>query len=276
LDLKFEKYSGTGNDFIVIDNRELKLDTQRKKVWAKICDRKNGVGADGILFVEPSLDYDFKMRYLNADGGEVDMCGNGARVLTQFVHNDLQLKEETNYIFETANGVYKSQMDSTFGVKLQMTELYDVDKIKISDFPDSFNCHNTLYLNTGVPHCIFHVDDVKNIDLQKHGAKVRYDDRFENGANANYFQVDADNKITMRTYERGVEGETLACGTGAVAAALACSKFFNWKDLVEVSMPGGLLTILFNDSHSEVFLCGQVEKIFSDSISGEEFFKPNE
>jgi len=269
LKLNFEKYSGTGNDFVVIDNRKLAINTQHKASWAQICDRKLGVGADGVLFVEPSEKYDFKMRYLNADGGEVDMCGNGARVLIHFVHENLKLKVESNYVFETANGVYKASMDSKFGVKLQMVELYNVDKIKISDLAP---LENSLYLNTGVPHCIFHVKEADAVDLQNHGAKVRYDKRFENGVNSNYFEVIEDNIIKLRTYERGVEGETLACGTGAVAAALACSKFFSWEKEVEVRMPGGILTILFNAGHSEVYLCGQVEKIFSGSLLNKELF----
>ncbi len=272
MKLNFEKYSGTGNDFVVIDNRELLINTQHKASWAKICDRKLGIGADGVLMVEPSMDYDFEMRYLNADGGEVDMCGNGARVLVHYVHTELKLKKDINYIFETTNGVYKASLDNEYGVKLQMVELYDVDDINISDL--AFN-ENQLYLNTGVPHCIFHVDDVKAVDLQNHGESVRYDKRFKNGVNANYFEVVSDNIINLRTYERGVEGETLACGTGAVAAALACSKFFSWKERVEVRMPGGILTILFNLDHSEVYLCGQVEKIFSGSISYPELLKLN-
>lgn len=260
----FFKYSGTGNDFVVLDNRDEKLTIDDPKVWEKICDRKNGVGADGILLLEKSKNYDFKMRYLNADGGEVEMCGNGARVITDFAHNELSLHPGTQYEFETMNGVYKANIDEVYGIRLLMTELFDIDKIDISDLNEG---HKSLYLNTGVPHCIFETLDVDKLELQEKGASVRYDKRFENGVNANFFHIEKDGVIKLRTYERGVEGETLACGTGATAAAIACSKFYGWKEKVEVKMPGGSLYILFNNDFSEVYLCGKTKKIFSGNLS---------
>ena len=264
MHFSFFKYSGTGNDFVVLDNRDEKLTIEDPKVWEKICDRKNGIGADGVLLLEKSQKHDFRMRYLNADGGEVEMCGNGARVITDFAHNELSLHPEIEYEFETMNGVYKAYIDKEYGIRLLMTELFDVDKIDISDLSAS---GKHLYLNTGVPHCIFEVPDVDHVDLQESGALIRYDKRFEKGVNANFFHVEKDGVIKLRTYERGVEGETLACGTGATAAAIACSKLYGWKDRVEVKMPGGSLHILFNDNLSEVYLCGKTEKIFSGSFS---------
>lgn len=258
----FFKYSGTGNDFVIIDNRNGVCDVEDKKYWQKVCDRKFGVGADGVLFLNPSEKYDYRMIYLNADGGEVSMCGNGTRCLAHFAATVLGLGDKKSYTFETQKGVYKAHVNGDF-VKVLMSELYDVDAIEVSDL---FKSSHSKFMNTGVPHCVYECDQLDDLDLQNVGAKIRYDERFPEGVNANFFKVVGDRHIRLRTYERGVEGETLACGTGATAAALSTSKFFGWQHDVRVEMPGGDLVIEFNQDHSEVYLGGQVEKIFSGTL----------
>lgn len=260
--IQFKKYNATGNDFIVIDNREGIVDANDKKLWESLCRLKTGIGADGVLLVEKSAKYDFKMRYINADGGEVSMCGNGARAITAFVHTDLAFNK-SHYQFETMNSVYESFLDSEFGYRLKMTELYDVEKIAVGDLVPS---EKSRYLNTGVPHCVYEVKDVAHFDVYNHGKKVRYDARFEKGTNANFYEVLKAGVVKIRTYERGVENETLSCGTGAVATALSAAHFHQYRDLVVLETLGGTLAVKFSDDLKEIYLCGKVEKVFEGSF----------
>lgn len=258
--MEFEKYSGTGNDFIVIDNRTGHCDKVGKDEWAKLCKRGLSVGADGVLLLEESEKTDFKMVYLNADGGEVGMCGNGARCIVHFYWKKTE-KEKAKFSFETRDGVYQGEVVSEDYVDVQMTEIFDEQKVHLDNLVE---CESSFYINTGVPHSVFYMSDVDSIDICKMGSKVRFDDRFKNGANANFCEEVSAGKIKMRTYERGVENETLACGTGAVAAAIGYRKNFKKEDEVLVMMPGGDLTIKFKDD--EIYLCGKVENIYSGKI----------
>lgn len=258
--IDFYKYSATGNDFIVIDNRENSYDLSNKALWEKLCHRKTGVGADGVLFLEQSLEEDFKMRYLNSDGGEVEMCGNGARALTAFAHKILGLNKEV-YSFETKNGIYECALDKEWGFCLKMTELYDVNLIDLSDLEKTVKAQDSLYLNTGVPHSVFEVKDIKNFDIFNQGKIIRYDERFKLGSNANFFEMQ-DQTCIIRTYERGVEDETLSCGTGAVATAIMVARKYHLKKQVILQTLGGLLCVRFNSDFSEVYLCGKVDEIF--------------
>ena len=206
---------------------------------------------------------DFKMRYINADGGEVEMCGNGARAITAFAHN-LLLDKKVTYQFETMNGVYECSEDKVYGWRLKMTELYDVDKIKLDSLPIK-NAY-ALYLNTGVPHCVFLVDNILEYPVFDHGKLVRNNMLFEKGTNANFFEVLKPQHLRVRTFERGVENETLSCGTGVTATAIAAAKFYNWKDEIVLETLGGRLAVQFNSDFSSVFLCGKVEIIFTGKI----------
>lgn len=255
--------NATGNDFIVIDNTRNVVSAENKLLWDRLCCLKSGIGADGVLLFEKSTKADFKMRYINADGGEVEMCGNGARAITAFAHEHLEKKKEV-YQFETMNGVYECALDAKFGFKLKMTELYDVDKINLDEFP--FPKKQSLYLNTGVPHCVFEVEHLKDYPIVEQGRSVRYHDLFEKGSNANFFEVIEKNHLRVRTYERGVENETLSCGTGVTATAIAAAKFYHWSDEIQVETLGGPLAVMFNSDFSSVYLCGQVEKVFVGSI----------
>jgi diaminopimelate epimerase len=258
--ISFDKYCGTGNDFVVLDNRNNSFDPLNKVLWEKVCDRRFGVGADGVLFFNDSNEYDFEMVYLNADGGEVGMCGNGARALTAFA-SKIQF-DKRKFTFKTRDGVYQSELLKSGDVKLEMVEVLDEQKYDVSDLIKS---ENSFYINTGVPHSVFFLESVSDIDIQKLGEKVRYDNRFNGGCNANFVSVDSEGKLTLRTYERGVEAETLACGTGAVAAAIAYRKLYKKITSVDIKVQGGILNILFEDS--KIYLCGKAQKIFSGVIN---------
>ncbi|WP_372655556.1 diaminopimelate epimerase [Halobacteriovorax sp.] len=254
--ISFDKYCGTGNDFIVLDNRTNSFDPKDSSFWQRLCDRRFGIGADGVLFFNNSDEYDFEMVYLNADGGEVGMCGNGARALTSFAKK-IQF-DKTSFTFKTRDGIYTSEVLKDGEIKLEMTQLEEIKAIDVSDILKS---SNSFYMNTGVPHSVYFLDTVNDIPLDEWGAKVRYDSRFSEGCNANFVEIISDGNLKVRTYERGVEGETLACGTGAVACAWAYRELYKSLDSISIDVPGGNLRILFQEE--KVFLCGKAEKIFS-------------
>lgn len=260
--INFTKFNATGNDFIVIDNRDLKYKAEDKNKWAALCSLKTGIGADGVLLLEKSSTVDFKMRYINADGGEVEMCGNGARAITAFANEVLDSKKVT-YKFETMNGVYECSLDTKYGYRLKMTELYDVGKIELKDLDPKVHAKNSFYMNTGVPHAVFEIEKIKEYPVFDNGRMVRYDERFPKGSNANFFEVISANHVKIRTYERGVENETLSCGTGATATALVAAKFYGWNDEVVLETMGGILAVKFSKDLKDIYLCGKVEKIFT-------------
>lgn len=259
FNLDFTKMNATGNDFIVIDNRDQIVKAMDKELWKKLCSLKTGIGADGVLLLEKSTVADFRMRYINADGGEVEMCGNGGRAITAFAHDLLELPKNT-YQFETMNGIYECSQDASHGYRLKMTELYDVEKISLSCL--NIKCQHSMYLNTGVPHSVFEVENILDYPVFEHGRSVRYNPIFEKGSNANFFEVVGPKHLRVRTYERGVENETLSCGTGVTATAIAAAKFYNWSDEIIIETLGGRLAVQFNSTFSEVYLCGKVEKTF--------------
>lgn len=257
--IDFTKMNATGNDFIVIDNRKLIVSAANVELWKKLCSLKTGVGADGVLLLEKSQKADFKMRYINADGGEVEMCGNGGRAITAFAHDVLDQKK-TTYQFETMNGIYECSLDLVHGYRLKMTELYDVDQIDLS----SLNIKNKhcMYMNTGVPHCVFEIENILEYPVFETGKSVRYNPLFAKGTNANFFEVTSPKHLRVRTYERGVENETLSCGTGVTAVAIAAAKIYKWTDEIILETLGGRLAVQFNQDFSSVYLCGKVEKVF--------------
>ena len=264
--INFTKINATGNDFVVIDNRNQIFKAEDKALWAKLCALKTGVGADGVLLLETSSTTDFKMRYINADGGEVEMCGNGARALTSYAHDVLDQKKET-YRFETMNGLYECSLDAEYGFRLKMTELYDIDQIKLNDLNSTVSSKRSLYMNTGVPHAVFEIEKIKDYPVFEKGKLVRYDARFPKGSNANFFEVISPKHIKIRTYERGVENETLSCGTGATATALAAAKFYGWNEEVVLETLGGRLAVKFSSDLKDIYLCGKVEKVFTGVIN---------
>ncbi len=264
LRLNFTKMNATGNDFIVIDNRNSFVEAENRQLWSKLCTLKIGIGADGVLLLEKSSKADFRMRYINADGGEVEMCGNGGRAITAFAHEILETKKDS-YQFETMNGIYECSLDPVHGYRLKMTELYDVEKINL-DSIDIKNKHS-MYMNTGVPHCVFEVEDITNYPVFEKGKSVRYNPLFAKGSNANFYEIIGTKHLKVRTYERGVEGETLSCGTGVTATAIAAAKIYKWSDEIQIETLGGKLAVQFNADFSAVYLCGKVEKIFEGLVN---------
>ncbi|MBF0363735.1 MAG: diaminopimelate epimerase [Oligoflexia bacterium] len=299
IPIHFYKYQAVGNDFVVIDNRKYKLSKDDRNKWSRVCDRKMGIGADGVLLLEEEEEgsggVDFKMVYLNADGGEAEMCGNGARSITHFAHFVLALKTlESNYVkysFQTAKAIYNSYVTES-EIKVEMTNIKEEpeleDKLRAcEEFAKEFV--SVFFINTGVPHLVLEVESkrkLEEINLKEVAPFFRYHKMLTavGGANVNFFTTiasDSDSdSVFVRTYERGVEDETLSCGTGAVAVALTMiknskisrsrsrsrSRSICNKQLIIVKTKGGELKVSFDscesNSSNSVFLGGQVEKVF--------------
>lgn len=261
MKLDFYKYSSTGNDFILLDNREGNQPVSDKNYWQKLCSRRTSIGADGVIFVESSEAQDFHMRYLNADGGEVSMCGNGTRAIAHFFRY-LTKTQKSELSFSTMNGVYRAQFDGEL-VWIEMTEAYDQ---QIVDNSQLYSEHKgSYYMNTGVPHCIYLVDDVELVDVYGAGKEIRYHELFENGVNTNFISKISDGQYKVRTYERGVEDETLSCGTGITASA-----HFLWNEgheknqVLVFQSRGGELTV--KKEKDVVFFGGVTKMIYKGSL----------
>jgi diaminopimelate epimerase len=265
--LSFTKMNGAGNDFVMIDNRNRALSLDASRV-ALLCDRHRGIGADGVLAVEPSTQgADFRMRYYNADGGEAEMCGNGARCFARFARRLGASNAEMS--FETLAGIIRASFPG------------DLVCITMSD-PNSYRSPFDLvingrtlsvhFLNTGVPHAVVFADDIAAIDVGKDGAALRHHPAFApRGTNANFVQVLAPQSVAIRTYERGVEAETLACGTGVCAAALLHSLREGSAPPIKVKVRGGdTLEVGFkaaDGSFRDVTLTGPADFVFDGTIS---------
>lgn len=262
--MQFYKYSGSGNDFIFIDNRDGTLRIKPTQVidW---CKRREGIGADGVITINHSENSDFSMRIFNADGSEAEMCGNGARCSVHFCYHILKMKTEKEFVFDTMNGVYSGEIVSEDEVKIRMTELYGVDSINISDLSGK----NSLYLNTGVPHAVIQVSSVEDVKVKAVGSAIRNDVRFPNGTNVDFFEVinSEEQTIKLRVYERGVEDETLCCGTGVMATAVSCAKFFDWSGTVTIYAKGGLLKAIVDKDLKQLYFQGEVKMLFSGIIN---------
>ena len=214
--LRFTKMNGAGNDFILIDNRMGDVRLDRSQI-AQLCDRHRGIGADGILLLEkPGNRADFRMRYFNADGGEAEMCGNGARCFARFANKVAAAKEKIS--FETQAGLISAELKGD-SVTLGMTEPADLRlHLELGIAGENKTVH---FINSGVPHVVIPVVNIEDVDVRHEGAAVRYHKIFSpSGTNVNFMEKRGAKKIAIRTYERGVEDETLACGTGIVASAL--------------------------------------------------------
>jgi diaminopimelate epimerase len=202
------------------------------------------------------------MRYINADGTEVEMCGNGGRAISYYFYHYISDRSK-KLQFETMNGVYFSEILEN-DVRLEMSELKELGKKKIDHI---FKSKNSLYLNTGVPHCVYETENIQDFDVFQTGREIRNNELFKNGTNVNFFEKIEQNKIFVRTYERGVEDETLSCGTGVTASAIAVARFFDWKNRVDVETKGGNLSVEFSDNFEKIFLGGGVNEVYSGSFS---------
>lgn len=255
MTLQFYKYEGAGNDFVMIDNRDGKLSLTTKEIEA-LCDRNMGIGGDGLMLIETLQGYDFYMRYYNSDGSEVGMCGNGGRCIALFAHH-LGIGGSVKK-FKAKDGEHAAEIvsaDERNGiVKIQLIDIEQINKITTDKF----------FLNSGVPHYVEFVDDVKKVDVESLGRRIRYS--VEGGTNVNFVQIVGDTLI-IRTYERGVEGETLACGTGATAAAVAAhySRRVSSNN-VNVRVLGGELSVSFDETYRNITLTGGARKIFKGEL----------
>ncbi|MDR1304772.1 MAG: diaminopimelate epimerase [Verrucomicrobiales bacterium] len=251
MKLNFWKMNGAGNDFVCLDNRDRQLRLSRRQI-ARLCCRQFGVGADGVLALEPArtADCDFRMRYYNADGGEAAMCGNGARCFARFAQQ-VTGSAARQLRFDTGAGPVGAEF---FGrqVRVELTAPRDLRLDEKIQTPAGALTVSSL--NTGVPHAVVIVSDTEKIDVPQTGAVLRWHRRFQpQGVNVNFAQVLAPGQIQVRTYERGVEAETLACGTGVTATALVAAAKFGWRSPVTVSVRSGAkLRVLFTVSGSGV------------------------
>ena len=253
--IKFYKYQGTGNDFVMIDNRDLHF-PKDKNFIKKLCDRRFGIGGDGLILLENDEKADFKMVYYNSDGNESTMCGNGGRCLVAFAHFLDIFEERTT--FEAIDGLHEAE------IKNGMVKLKMIDVNTISADGENF------VLNTGSPHFVQSVSDLENYDVRTLGNKIRNSATYQKeGINVNFVEKVSENEIFVRTYERGVEDETYSCGTGATAAALV---YLKDKDLNEVAVKvlGGNLRIYAeqnNDSFKNIWLEGPAQQVFRGEIN---------
>lgn len=267
--LTFTKMVGSGNDFIVMDNRNGMISENEYAQYATIlCDRRHGVGADGVILVAKSDTLPFCMRIINADGSEAEMCGNGARCIARYAleHGIAQ----RDMCFETRAGEIRATVFNDV-VKVNMTAPHDLRRNIALTLQDGTSV-TVSHLNTGVPHVVLFVDDVASADVKTIGKAIRYHEAFApRGTNVNFVQIAGSHALRVRTYERGVEDETLSCGSGSTASALIAAIEKNVQSPVAVSTHGGeILTIYFergkNDSFCNVFLEGAVRSVFTGEL----------
>jgi diaminopimelate epimerase len=257
--IAFEKYQGTGNDFVIIDIRNHAIPTT-PDIISRLCDRHWGIGADGLILLDKSADHDFSMRYFNADGKESSMCGNGGRCITAFAHKHGIIAKHA--FFTAVDGEHRAEIlshhNNHYHIQLQMQ---DVD---IENWKD-----DEIFLQTGSPHLVKICTGLADKNVFNDGKRLRYDSRYgEGGTNVNFIE-DIDGLLNIRTYERGVEDETLSCGTGVTAAAIAWAIRQGLDDQIELQTKGGLLKVSFikeTEKFSHVLLTGAAEFVFSGEI----------
>jgi diaminopimelate epimerase len=272
MKIPFTKMSGSGNDFILIDHRTPFLDEDRMKKFArKVCRRKVSVGADGLILVEESKRGDFKWRFFNADGSEAEMCGNGGRCVARFAH--LKGMAGPSLTFETLAGIISAEVNGK-RVKLEMTKPHSLkldEKISIEGKELTLSS-----INTGVPHAVLFLKGLENVDVVEMGRVIRFHPHYAPaGANANFVKVENSSRLSVRTYERGVEDETLACGTGVVASALVAAFKGFVKSPVSIKTSGGeILTVHFeieSDQIKKVFFEGDIHITYEGEMWEEAF-----
>jgi diaminopimelate epimerase len=254
----FYKYQGTGNDFVIFDNREGKYSFSSHQI-RDLCDRRCGIGGDGLMLLNKHKEHDFEMIYYNSDGHPSSMCGNGGRCLVKFAHDMGIVK--TEYTFLAIDGVHKGSINTDGTVAIKMNDVNEVTEVA-----------GKYILNTGSPHYVFITSDVMHMDVCKKGREIRYSKEFEKeGINVNFVeQLEEPDEIIVRTYERGVEDETLSCGTGVTAAALVCFHNDNGFNRVEVHTKGGRLGVEYeklNNRYENIWLIGGAQKVFEGVIN---------
>ena len=265
--VEFTKMNGAGNDFVLIDNRERKLRLTREQI-VRLCDRHRGVGADGLMLLAPASakEADWAWEFYNSDGSVAEMCGNGARCFARFIQRHAGAQGRT--VFETGAGL----ITAVFRGEQVTVNLTAPEDLQLNvEVPAGGGVVTLHTLNTGVPHAVMFVPDVDQAMVQSLGAEIRHHARFApRGTNVNFVEVLGPGAIRVRTYERGVEGETLACGTGVTAAALVAARVHGFASPVRVNVQGGdVLEVGFEarkDGFQNVCLTGPADFVFEGSI----------
>jgi len=257
MTLRFSKYQGTGNDFILLDDREGIIDLSAAQI-ARLCHRHFGIGADGLMLLRKADGFDFRMVYFNADGNESTMCGNGGRCITKFALDIGLIRNNARFL--AVDGPHEAVVNSDGTVSLQMKDVTGIE-----------HRADAFILNTGSPHYVQYVDDVDSFDVIANGKRIRYSAEYKpDGINVNFIQPGPAG-LKVRTYERGVEDETMSCGTGVTAAAVVSASGRRGHILVPVSTPGGRLSVSFTSiddtTATDVLLTGPATKVFDGSIS---------
>ena len=258
MKINFHKYQGAGNDFIILDNRNGAYDQVSQAQINRLCDRHFGIGADGLMMLKNNAGFDFEMLYFNADGKPGSMCGNGGRCMVKYVFN-LGIHQYT-YRFLASDGEHEAEIDNQW-IRLKMKDVHEIEE------------HSSFaVLDTGSPHFVKFANDVMNIDVVETGRDIRNSKPFEKeGINVNFVENTGEDSILVRTYERGVEDETLSCGTGVTAAALVSAHNNRGFNRVEVTTPGGNLSVEFtklsDTAFEHIWLCGPAELVFSGEIT---------
>ncbi|HPR32585.1 MAG TPA: diaminopimelate epimerase [Prolixibacteraceae bacterium] len=255
--IEFSKYQGAGNDFILIDNRAGHFDGDDPARIEYLCHRRFGIGADGLLLLEETQGFDFRMKYFNSDGYEASMCGNGGRCIVAFANRLGIIDRSARFL--ASDGIHEALIDEDALVDLHM-----IDVKNVQELPDGY------FLNTGVPHLVHFVDDLHGVDVELDGRQLRYDARFQpEGTNVNFVKL-TNNHLTVFTYERGVECETLACGTGITASALSTAVRMGLdKGNFQISAKGGELSVRFerdNGHFRQIWLKGPAIFVYSGEI----------
>jgi diaminopimelate epimerase len=254
--LKFSKYQGTGNDFIMIDNRNSIFNKKDFQFIHALCDRKFGIGADGLILIEDHPQYDFEMIYINPDGSQ-SLCGNGSRCAVMFASELGIISNETTFL------TIEGPLYACIKEKMIHLKMPDVDGIKYTE-------HNDMFINTGSPHYVRFVKNVQHTDVNFTGRTIRNSKEFQpEGTNVNFVQVEDSQQIFVRTFERGVENETLSCGTGVTASALAMGRELE-KGQIDIKTLGGHLAVQFDQVEkgrfTNIYLIGPAEKVFEGQI----------
>lgn len=257
MQIPFLKYQGAGNDFIMIDNKTKSFPKNNEELIAKLCHRNFGIGADGLILLEDDKETDFRMVYFNSDGSESTMCGNGGRCIVAFAHKLGIFENETSFI--AVDGLHKASIKDNI-VSLQMI---DVDSVKVND--------DYVFTNTGSPHHVQLVDNLTSFNVFSEGKRIRNEIYGTEGSNVNFVEQINDNTFRVRTYERGVENETLACGTGVTAVAIAMHST-NKTSATHINLPveGGDLAVSFNANngvYSDIHLIGPADFVFKGTIN---------
>lgn len=257
MQIQFYKYQGTGNDFVMIDNRTNTFPKNNTKLIEFLCDRRFGIGGDGLILLENHEKYDFTMVYFNSDGSTSTMCGNGGRCIVAFAKQLDIIENEAH--FEASDGYHFAKFENNL-IALQMIDVAEVKH---------FTTHDYVY--TGSPHHVQLVSDLKNFDVKHTGNKLRNSDLYDaSGCNINFVAQEDTDTFSVRTYERGVEDETLSCGTGATAVAIAMHATENTTaNRIHINVLGGKLTISFDvekNIYKNLFLTGPAELVFAGSL----------